>query len=176
MSAATPLQYSVKKERIPEPSEKACLNPNIRENVYMESRPLPSIPSLSDVDDDKSERSAKVQVYRTSSGREHYHNPKLVVTTKDPRGGAEIDPQYFVLDPDELPEESPSPSTSMPRCRGGIQSDKQKSPEEENAENFCKEVLNNSCHEIPLRVAPPPPPPHTCCGPPDPNEGNSSWP
>ena len=160
------------------------LPPNIRENVYMESRPLPSIPDQNeaDTDDTKSDRSSqnKVQVYRTSSGKEHYHNPRLVVNMRsdrsdrsdhsDPRGPSE-DPQYFVLDPDEvstgnsaspLPGSSAGCSASHPhhypqhypgREGGGVMSDKQKSPEEENAENFNKEVAstNSSLPELPPR-------------------------
>ena len=157
---------------------------NIRENVYMESRPLPSIPDLNEVDNDdaKSDRSSqnKVQVYRTSSGKEHYHNPRLVVNMRsdrsdrsdhsDPRGPSE-DPQYFVLDPDEvstgnpatpLPGSSAGCSSSHPhyphqhhypdRGGGGVPSE-QKSPEEENAENFNKEVAstNSSLPELPPR-------------------------
>ena len=158
------------------------LPPNIRENVYMESRPLPSIPDEGDTDDAKSDRSSqnKVQVYRTSSGKEHYHNPRLVVNMRsdrsdrsdhsDPRGPSE-DPQYFVLDPDEvstgnpgspLPGSSAGCSASYPHYPqqqhypgrgGGMASDKQKSPEEENAENFNKEVAstNSSLPELPPR-------------------------
>ena len=178
---------------------------NIRENVYMESRPLPSIPDLNEVDNDdaKSDRSSqnKVQVYRTSSGKEHYHNPRLVVNMRsdrsdrsdhsDPRGPSE-DPQYFVLDPDEVSTGNPaSPLPGASGCSasshhqhqhhhhhpshyphqqhypgaragggggggaaaGGVPSDKQKSPEEENAENFNKEVAstNSSLPELPPR-------------------------
>ena len=180
MSAATPLQYA---KHPPEaPPDKRQVPQNIRENVYMESRPLPSLPHQSDNDgDDKTDR--KIQVYRTSSGREHYHNPRLVVNTRyeAPYGmpvGDSYDPQYFVLDPDdeltvELP---PSPccvaasgpprrhvpgqmGPMVPMGRGGMSSAKQKSPEEENAENFCKEVvasLNNSCQELPVSPIPPP--------------------
>ncbi len=155
----------------------------IRENVYMEQRPLPSIPDLNEADseDGKSDRSSqnKVQVYRTSSGKEHFHNPHLVVNMRsdrsdrsdhsDPRGPSE-DPQYFVLDPDEV---STGPASPLPPsacvhhhppphlypARGGssssgiTSSEKQKSPEEENAENFNKEVAstNSSLPELPPR-------------------------
>lgn len=133
----------------------------------MESRPLPQIPSTDGMEEDaRSEKSSKVQVYRTSSGREHYHNPRLVITprpTPPPSAEPREDPQYFVLDPDEMtieqsqesyPQISAGCSSAMPppplrRIRGGIPSDKQKSPEEENAENFCKEVSNTSCHDLP---------------------------
>ena len=187
-SATLPLQYT-KKEEIPEEDiyKPRSSHPNIRENVYMESRPLPQIPSLSAEaeEDARSERSSKVQVYRTSSGREHYHNPRLVITPRPtPPHSAEPreDPQYFVLDPDEVTHATPDPrdlaiaaaavanaghharpdsfggagcSSAMPPpplrriSRGGVQSDKQKSPEEENAENFCKEVSNTSCQDLP---------------------------
>ncbi len=156
---------------------------SIRENVYMEHRPLPSIPDLNEADgDDKSDRSSqnKVQVYRTSSGKEHFHNPRLVVNMRsdrsdrsDPsdRGGPSEDPQYFVLDPDEVstgpgsplppglvgaashPHHHAYPYPQYPGVYPDTSSDKQKSPEEENAENFNKEVASNnsSLPELPPR-------------------------
>lgn len=195
MSAATPLQYA--KHSPDMTTDKRHIPLNIRENVYMESRPLPSIPTLNNEadNDDKSDRSSKIQVYRTSSGREHYHNPRLVVNTRrEPPYGLpyefdqrQYDPQYFVLDPDdELPVELPqSPccvaaaaAAAGPRrlARGGVSSAKQKSPEEENAENFCKEVasLDSSCHEIPIRLGPPVAGPSHVAD--ESRAGNSSWP
>ncbi len=172
------------------------LPPNIRENVYMESRPLPSIPDLNEIDDDRSDRSSqnKVQVYRTSSGKEHYHNPKLVVNMRSDRSdrsegssnargplGPSEDPQYFVLDPDEVNAASSPPpcsSSSTSNGRPGFMSDKQKSPEEENAENFNKEVAstNSSLPDLPVRSSIPSHVPH--CNPNEYSQGNSnsSWP
>ena len=199
----------VKQQSYRQNHPQAGLPSNIRENVYMESRPLPSIPDLNEAenDDAKSDRSSqnKVQVYRTSSGKEHYHNPRLVVNMRsdrsdrsehgDPRGPSD-DPQYFVLDPDEistgagspLPGSSGSCSVSHhnhhhpPRGGGGVMSE-QKSPEEENAENFNKEVASNnsSLPELPPRplTGPPRQMAQRIHGHPDDHSqgnSNSSWP
>ena len=188
----------------PPPTRIKGLNP--RENLYarrMESRPLPSIPNIPEATEDDGGRQ-NVQVYRTQSGREHYHyqpriymrpvpqsapphhptafpvSPPVVPTTPSVATGATGtgppsrpstaasgsisagDPQYFVLDPDDLKEreeqeeerarERRAARAANAEAQGSTVNPLQKSPEEENAENINKEVhLNNSCHEIPLR-------------------------
>ncbi|KAK2147095.1 hypothetical protein LSH36_570g03021 [Paralvinella palmiformis] len=86
-----------------------------RENLYcrrMESRPLPSLPNLAEQppmwapsgSDDDVDR-YRVQVHRTGSGREqHCHYQPRVVTKRAHSTGSSSrdDPQYFVLDPDDL--------------------------------------------------------------------------
>lgn len=91
------------------------------------------------------------------------------------------DPQYFVLDPEELTEEQAAAgdrraaraaTAAAPEAHGGPA---QKSPEEEeNDENQDKEThLNNSCHEIPLRPSrEAPQSSRTEIN----NTGNTSWP
>ena len=168
------------------------------ENLYlrrMDSRPLPSLPNIaesvqSNSDDDPDK--AKIQVYRTNSGREHYHRPYVVTWTgskgppsRDPRVN---DPQYFVLDAQEEAAkaaaiESAAAAAAAEQRRRARQANmaadkthgvRQKTPEEENAENFNKEVnLNNSCHEIPLRpTREGSQQSHSDSN----NSGNSSWP
>ncbi len=122
----------------------------------------------------------------------------MVAAARRPRTASarssDTDPQYFVLDPDELSVEEEEEeegegeevqdSAADAAARGG------KSPEEENAENADKETtssgtsgsghLNNSCHEIPLR--PSRETPHSVrggignAGAEINNTGNTSWP
>lgn len=139
----------------------ASLPVNMRENVYMESRPLPAIPDSKDIEEEpgacgKSPQS-KVQIYRTSSGKEYFHNPRLLVNRPGEQSASkcpsESDPQYFVLDPDEL-ETSGYPS-DFHQAQVMPPSKKEKSPEEENAENFSIEVasMNGSLPDLPPRIA-----------------------
>ena len=87
------------------------------------------------------------------------------------------DPAYFVLDPEAAATSGPPqpPQTlfgaqMIPAAdtSNGIPSDKQKSPEQENAENFQKEEAGHtSCQDLPCD-------PHLQKL--DPTKGNSSWP
>ena len=87
------------------------------------------------------------------------------------------DPAYFVLDPDaesglpQPPRTLFSAHMQLPLLTNtpvGFSSDKQKSPEEENADNVNKEeAAHNSCQDLPCA-------PHLQKL--DPTKGNSSWP
>lgn len=138
-----------------------------RENLYarrMESRPLPSLPNLAAESDESPDCRLKVQIHRTNSGRKPGTR-----TGPGPGPGPSTsrecpDPQYFELDPDELKASgcraharhaarAANAHASSPTRRKGDGGRRQKSPEEENAENCDKEVHhNNSCSEIPLRL------------------------
>lgn len=85
------------------------------------------------------------------------------------------DPPYFVLDPEQAKEEEAARQRRLARAAHGDPNKPNKSPEEENAENFNKEVhLNNSCHEIPLRPTRDGIQPSQTCN--ETNNGNCSWP
>ena len=161
--------------------------PGQRENLYlrcMDSRPLPSLPNIaesvqSNSDDDPTK--ATIQVYRTNSGREHYHKPKVVTRTG---GACKEDPAYFVLDSDEeaakaAAEESAAAAHAERRRRAraanaaeGQKHARQKTPEEENKENSTLEVLNNSWNDAPGKPTKGP----QCSQTDNNNSGNSSWP
>ena len=85
------------------------------------------------------------------------------------------DPPYFVLDPEQAKDEEAARQRRLARAAHGDGTKPHKSPEEENAENFNKEVhLNNSCHEIPLRPSRDGTQPSQTCN--ETNNGNCSWP
>ncbi len=77
-------------------------------------RPLPSLPNLSEQssEEDVGRAMAQAQVHRTSSGRESQYpqyNPRQVSRPAHSTGSSSRDdPQYFVLDPDELRVEDAS--------------------------------------------------------------------
>lgn len=182
-------------------------------NIYsrkMESRPLPSLPNipaaaeLSKSDDDPSMCIA--EIHRTNSqasSQAHYQAPlytgaggasTMVAGAGRPRtasarsqSSTDGDPQYFVLDPDELSLEdveacnrhaartaNAHSSVDTDAAEPGTSGGGGKSPEEENEENQDKEThLNNSCHEIPLRPSrETPQSSRTEIN----NTGNTSWP
>lgn len=132
-------------------SEKYHTSLAFRENVYapgIESRPLPSIPNIKEA----AETCAEVTTRTTGAhGRgDHYECVHASSSSAGCRGAPD-DPQYFVLDPDELRIEHVDEKTALTNSSIAQKYGSQKSPEEENAENLGIEVarLYKSCQDIP---------------------------
>lgn len=141
------------------------LGNSLRQNIYlrhMDSRPLPSIPSLTEEstsDDDVIRTQAIVHRANSTSvrGGETPYNRSLCSNPRSvsSQGSRNGDPQYFVLDADDprrlaggtaAAEEAGAAAAASPSSASA-------SPRKKAADGHSSKdaSVNSSCHEIPLR-------------------------